>query len=113
MTLQDTVAQLHSPNTLAVVRILIAIAIIVALWRAYHWMVDRGWLFDPHDPRRPKGAAAANALAAIEGLYDPSAQHIVEFRRGEVAWQQFLQAGVPNDPDPVTDDPDSGSGHPG
>ena len=114
MTPQDTVAQILSPNTLTVVRILLAIAIIVALWRAYHWMIDRGWLFDPHDPRRPMGVAAANALASIEGLYDPSAQHIVEFRRGEVAWQQFLQAGIPDDPDPASEpDSDSGGGHPG
>lgn len=89
-----------------VVRALIAIVVIVALWRAYRWMIERGWLFDPHDPRRPMGAAAANALATIEGLYDPSAQHIVEFRQGEVAWLEALRAGIPDDPDP-TDDGDS------
>ena len=99
---------MFAPNTLTTVPVIIAIAVLFALWRAYHWMIDRGWLFDPRDPRRPMGAAAANALATIEGLYDPSAQHIVEFRHGEVAWQHFLRAGIPDDPDPSTDDhPDS------
>lgn len=99
---------MFAPNTLTIVRVVIAIVVLLALWRAHRWMVDRGWLFDPHDPRRPMGAAAANALATIEGLYDPSAQHIVEFRRGEVAWQQFLRAGIPDELDPSSEDhPDS------
>lgn len=67
------------------------------------WLIENGWIFGPDRDAKGMGTATANALGQIEALFQPSVEHVLEWRQHEEAWILASQPVAADDPDPDSD----------
>lgn len=58
------------------------------LHQGLRWMDRRGWIFYDSEHTAPIGSRTANALLEWETLFNPPAEHVLEYRRHGDLWVQ-------------------------